>query len=260
MNILKEGFHKAKNYAVYYGINGENILASYDFAVVEPCGHSSEGITKLKAGGTIVLAYMSVMEIHPSNPEFRLVMGDILKGGSGEAMNREYGTYILDMGSKKWNDLLLHKTLQLCFKHGYDGVFMDTIGDVDTDHIPAEVRRGQLVHAVNFVRTLRNILPDRIIVQNNGIGELCIYTAGYIDGICWEGIRIGDRKLKRYNDETIHRLRSLKNENNIKIMMLTENISKDEYLKDIHKIAGENGFLFYNASRGYASITENNFP
>lgn len=253
MNDLRERFHNIDDYILYYGCGGEQELSVWNMAVVEPSGHDRDGIMKLKQNGTIVIAYLSVMEIHPSDPDFAVINDNLMKYGSELIKNDVFGTYLVDMGSCIWNEFLIHKALKLCLKDGYDGVFLDTIGDVETSLVPAALRRFQLIHAVNFVKTLRDRLPDKILVQNNGIEELYMYTSDYIDGCCWEGPDFFDSSRKQYNACILKALESM-NAEGLRILMLTQNIRNEEQIEYIRRLSKDRGFIYYNASCGYTNI------
>jgi hypothetical protein len=107
------------------------------------------------------------------------------------------------------------------------------------------LRQMQLIHAVNFVKSLRQALPDRIIIQNNGIENLSIHTSDYIDGICWEGPGLTDVSRAGYNQGILGRLKYLSDEKNLRIMMLCDNTERREEVEFTRKFADKKNFLFY---------------
>lgn len=255
MNDIKERFHNIEDYVLYYGYGREYELSGCSMAVVEPAGHDRDSIMKLRQGGTIAVAYLSVMEIQSFGPDFAFVKDSLLKSGSEFIKNSEFDTYLADMRSDKWNEFLIHKALRLCLKEGYDGIFLDTIGDVETSLVPAAMRRVQFIHAVNFIKTLRDRLPNNIIIQNNGAEELCRYTSGYIDGFCWEGPDFFESSRNLYNAGILNNLGSLRIESDIKILILTENIHRKEHIEHIQRLSADRNFLYYNAPWGYTNIS-----
>ena len=61
------------NYALYYGTGKETELANFDLAIVEPLGQTRSSIQFMHEKETLVIAYISVIEIHPTNLLFGLL-------------------------------------------------------------------------------------------------------------------------------------------------------------------------------------------
>lgn len=251
---LPEKFRSIKDYIVYYGSGREAELSKYSMAVVEPLGHNQDEIWKLKKHGTITAAYLSVVEIHPSSPEFKLVrQEDILSFKGSPVVNSDYETFLMDMSSERWRNILMQRALQLCLKYNYDGLFLDTLGDVETGFVPHELRRMQLIMIVDFVKGLRKLLPDRIIIQNNGMDEIFLYTSDYIDGICWENPQLFvDNAV--YLGEMVEKLKLMKVQKRVQPMFLASHIKMQEHIEYIQKIAADYEFLFYEAPFGYTEL------
>ena len=56
------------DYIVYYGTGRVDDLARYDLAIIQPETLTAEELTRLKAQGTLVVAYLSVGEAEPGRP------------------------------------------------------------------------------------------------------------------------------------------------------------------------------------------------
>lgn len=255
MTSKKEDMAKARNYVLYYGHGREEELSSYDLAVVEPSGHDTDSIQRLKDNGTLVLAYISVMEIQIWSQEFGLLKdNDFLEVNGQKLMNCDYGTYIMDLTSDRWRSLLLHKAGQLLVLFGYDGLFLDTIGDVEMPAIPAHIQTIQMSAAVDLLGILRKIFPDSLIIQNNGLEKLCLHTADLIDGICWENPPFAKKESITWAESIVMRLETLKTSRSLSILLLTEVNSDTATIKNSElcsRISSEKGFLFYCAPEGY---------
>jgi polysaccharide biosynthesis protein PelA len=251
----KEDMAKARNYVLYYGHGREEELSRFDLAVVEPSGHDADSIHKLKDNGTLVFAYISVMEIQTWSPEFGLLKDtDFLEVNGQKLMNCDYGTYIMDLTSDRWKSLLLHKAGRMLLQYGYDGLFLDTIGDVEMPVIPAHMQTIQMSAAVNLLVLLRKDFPDSLIIQNNGLEKLCLYTADLIDGICWENPPFVRKECIPWVEIVVLQLEMLKTSKSLSILLLTEAKTDTATGKNSElckHISTEKGFLFYCAPEGY---------
>lgn len=220
------GFNQAKNYALYYGLGRARELAHFDLVIVEPDGHNAASLRVMQDAGTLVLAYLSVMEIPPAAPENKLLRTtDYLSNEGSLLSNVEYGNYLADLRSTRWVGLLLQKAGRL-IQSGYDGLFLDTIGDVESTSIPGELRDLQLMAAVNIVGQLRRRFPQHILVQNSGLEKLCSLTAAYINGICWENPPLGIEACIPWVEVITGKLEKLRDTYGIKVLLLQE--EKDE--------------------------------
>lgn len=240
------------NYALYYGYGRAEQLSCYDIVVVDPAGQSVRDLKKMRDTGTLVLAYLSVMEIADYAEEFILLQkNDFLHINDNILKNKEYDTYLLDLRSPRWQQLLYQKAAKLRFL-GYDGFFLDTIGDIENPVIPAAIRDQLFMAAVNILRKIRNDFSDQILVQNSGIDKVCLYTANLLDGICWENPPFGQNHHKIWMKAMLKRLEKMKHELNLKIFILVEDDAKTDTAKEA-KRAQKRGFLFYKAVKGYTA-------
>jgi endo-alpha-1,4-polygalactosaminidase (GH114 family) len=247
---------EAKKYALYYGTGRAEALLEYDLAVVEPLGQNKTTVERMQQANTIVIGYVSVMEIHPSHLHFnRLKAEDFLVVNGQPCINEAYGTYLLDLRSKRWLGMLNHQIGNLLLHTGYDGIFLDTIGDVEMRMIPPGLQIHQIQAAVRWMEQLRVIFPEHILVQNNGLEVLCLQTAPWIDAICWENPPFGVNSALEWMEETFNRLDQLQQKHLFKTLLLFEQASAD--MKPIQLLieqaAKKYKFLSYIAPAEYVS-------
>lgn len=210
--------------------------------MVEPLGHTVEGVRAMQAAGTVVLAYLSVMELAPGAPETRLLGdGDFLCRSGRRLRNEEYGNFLADLRSPRWRGLLLEKAARL-LDH-YDGLFLDTVADVEHNAVGAVLRDTLPVAAASLLKELRTRWPDHVLVQNNGLGLLSSWTAPLIHGICWENPCIGQTFW-------VQRLRALQTEHGLKVFLLLE-APEGQDTGPAEAVAAANGFLLYAAPSRY---------
>lgn len=219
----RERFHKSNNFVVFYGHGRAEALSKYDVAIVEPAGQSEQTLAELRAAGTLIIAYVSFTEI-PEYDAFKPLLrpSDYLTLNGTVVQNNEYNTAVVDLRSKNWINLLMHRIGGYLRVVGYDGIFIDTISNVEWPMLPAGVRAEQQGAAVALMQRLRSLYPDYVLLQNNGLETLCEDTVPYIDGICWENPDFVRPETYKWHENVRSRLKRLTVEHNFRIMILLE--------------------------------------
>lgn len=245
-----------KSFAVYYGYNNEDYLKSFDLLVLEPKGHTKEGIMALKKIGKKVVAYISISEIEVSDSDFILLDDDDLFEINGEKLyNSNYKTFQMDIRKEKVKNILLHRAYKL-IEDGYDGFFLDTIGNFEYYNIYQGIFDEFLNSATQFVSDIRKNFENALIIQNNGLLHLCDNTAKYIDGLCFENPPYKTHKNKAWSNSIFDKLNLLNKNYNINILILEEENKKNSFIlrcnsDKIKRIANKNEFLYYKAPLYY---------
>lgn len=246
-------FHRIKNYTVYYGSARELSLSGVDVAIVEPTGQTRETIRAMQDQGILVIGYVSVMEAGPHQELYdQLEEADFLHTEDGERIPKvEYGNFVLDMTSAHWRGILLYEIGRLLAEQGYDGVFLDTIGNVELHRLPDQSR--QLQSAVDLVAQLRKWFPQSILIQNNGLELLAPRTASYVDGIVWENPPLSAKDSAEWVQLIGKRLSKLAEDNQLKVMILfdgTEEMSRQAWIIG-RSFADQHGFVPSFSPRHY---------
>lgn len=255
-SLRKDRILMATNYALYYGFGRAEELSRFDIAIIEPKGVSKEEIKYIQSKNTLVLTYVSIIEVHPSEGIFKeLQAEDFLLVDGERVTNDEYGTYLVNLQSKKWVNYLLKQVRNHFNQLDSDGIFMDTIGDIEMTGIPETVRQEQLTAIMNLLYALRMLYPNHLFIQNNGLNTVCLTTAPYIDGICWENPPLNLLESKLWVEVILERLNQLKEKYGIKVFLLLEESVETErrgYFK-AKKVARENNYLLYRAPLQYVT-------
>ncbi|MDP4171701.1 MAG: hypothetical protein Q8906_13900 [Bacillota bacterium] len=244
----------AKNYALYYGYGEAEMLSRFDLAVIEPKGMKLEEIDYLKERKTLVLSYLSLMEVHPHEPIFKnLTEDDFLIVDYEPAMNAAYGTYLVNLRSKKWITHLMSEVKYRLQFLGTDGIFMDTIGDLELPYLPPAVKKEQMEAYVNILYIFKTMYPNHLFLQNNGLESIVLESAPWIDGILWENPPLTLKSSEEWVNVIITRLDELQHQFNLRIFLLfEESVEKERKSFPIaKKIAGEKNYLLYSAPNHY---------
>ncbi len=247
----KDKFLNAKNFTVFYGKGSLKELSGYDIAIIEPMAQDISSIRQLRNSGKIVLAYLSVMEIRPEQAEFKLHKENLLKIDDEYIVNHEFKTYYADLRAKDWMRHLYRKVEIYLTEYGCDGIFLDTIGNLEDYRIPVNMKYILIEEAIGFLEKIKTHFPNSILVQNNGMGLLLNYTKTLIDGVCWENTSFKRGIIGKFNRLITRKLKRLRAEYNTSIFLLTEESSQTE---KITRFANRNGFLYYNAPVDYISF------
>lgn len=268
----RDRFHRARNYVLYYGHEKTEQMQGFDIAIVEPSGQSPDAVRKLQDTGTLVIAYLSVMEAYSWMPELKLLNEhDFLQNNGQALINPTFNTYIMDLHSERWTSMLIHNTGRLLIQYGYDGLFLDTIGDLESPEIPLSLQNTQLSAAIQFLGRLRKDFSSSILIQNNGLERLCMYSAGLIDGICWENPPFEKMECAGWTKSVLGRLDSITQKNRLRTMLLFEEPAGSQSMVGVKQttsviqqaldVARNINGLLYFAPQGYtAGINPPCFP
>lgn len=251
MNNRRQFFQDARSFIVYYGKGHLDKLAHYDIAIIEPSAYSASEVRALKETGTLVIGYVTIMELGSFHELYsKLKEQDFLRIDGEKQYKQQFQTYMLDLKSKHWQGLLQHHIGKLILHEGYDGIFMDTIGDVEDPSIPAVESDLQIKEAGKMVRHYRRLFPQSVLVQNNGLERLSLHTGKYLDGVCWENPLFTFKESEDWCQSMMGHILSLKKQFGVKALFLHESLEikeKPSASLVAQSIADKNDFLYYKA-------------
>lgn len=250
----RKQFSQASNYALFYGRGKASELVQYEVVVLEPSGQSSDSLREIQRSGTLAIAYLSVVEVPVWSKVFsQLKSTDFLQVNVRPYINSEYGNYWVDLASRHWQDLLLQNVSEL-LDRGYDGIFLDTIGYVESVSLSPLMRAIQLQAAHQIVQRIRTCFPKHILIQNCGLEELYLLNARYIDGICWENPPLNRSESEDWANIVLGNLERVKESYGLQILLLVEenNLCAQEFHL-IQEIAQRKKFLLYYAPSFYTT-------
>jgi len=255
----KQKFIEARNFVVYYGHGQADLMSRRDIAIVEPAGQTEQGLRDMQESGTLIFAYVSITEVPVYDPLKALLRdGDYLKLNGKIVSNEEYETMVADLRSSNWTGLLLHRIGGYLRNSNYDGIFMDTISNVEWPSLPAGMRAEQQAAAIELVKRIRKLHPNHLIIQNNGLETLCVETAPYIDGICWENPDFVHPETYSWHETVRKRLKRLVADNDLRILFLQEKsvTSKNGLDSALEWVKREN-YLHYLSASHYLEVDSN---
>jgi endo-alpha-1,4-polygalactosaminidase (GH114 family) len=240
---------KINNYGLYYARDYLDELSEFDLVIVEPLAHNNKSIEFLNKRNTLVIGYVSILEIDSSSETLSLLEEeDYLTINSARQMNTAYNNYIMDLRSERWKLLLINKMGNLIENEHYDGIFLDTIADIEHFDFESGLREVLIAEYVKLLKELRKYFPKHIFIQNNGAGQIIDSSAKLINGLMLE-----NQDISQKNTELNLKLTGLKEKNGIEIFILSEEgkRGKGGNFNRLVETSKENDFLLYVAPHKY---------
>lgn len=186
-------FQNVKDYSLYYGAPTEQAiihLKTKDLIIIEPQLFSKVQIQDIQSKGTMVIGYISVMET-PAWNKLRvkeLLSSDYLLKHGERIYFKQWDSYLMDLRQSHYRQLLLSEIKTSISDKGLDGMFLDTVGDID-DWIQDAATQTLTREAYrSFLQDVSDQYPELSMIQNRGFDTLD-YALPYIDGLLWEDWR-----------------------------------------------------------------------
>jgi hypothetical protein len=201
-----------RSYQIYYGPvlpPVQEALLGHDLLILEPRHVDSSVVQRFKSAGALVVGYLSVLETPTWNEQrlARLQPADTLTLQGKKVHFPEWDSYLMDLRQVSYQATLLQEVLELILVKGMDGVFLDTVGDLE-EYVPeGSLRREMMAAYRKFLQRLRTLAPDIVLIQNRGFDTLPL-AAPYLQGLLWEDWR-GDLLPHPWVQERVQRLRGL---------------------------------------------------
>ncbi len=245
---------RGRSFVVYYGYGPLPEITAYDIAILEPAGWTDEDLRELGRRGVERIAYLSALE---ATRETLRAVGvgerELVRVGSGPWHRAAFDTYVVDPRSARWRAHVVQEARRLVAQ-GWDGVFLDSLGDVEDEAVSAQTA-WLVPAAADLVRQVREAARDKLLVQNNGIFLLLPLVAKLLDGICWEGAFDPQALEGPWLRMVLEQLVGVVREEGVVPMLLSE-IPEDAdsagRLTALRELGRRYGFLTYAAPLNYA--------
>lgn len=245
---------EARSLAVYYGYGPFGALESVDLAVIEPAGWRLSDLERLRRCGVRTVAYLSVLEATPwVYREAGLSERDAVRLNGRPWRREAWDTVVVDPRSAAWR-LHLEGCLDRLYRDGWDGVFLDGLGDVEDPE--AEGLASWLVPAAaDLVHLIRSQSGQRFIIQNNGLWMVLPLVAEEIDAVAWEGsltARVLEEPWALATQERLIWAQNLSGVQPILIADIPDGPGAEREIQGLREICHRLGFLLYAAPFDYA--------
>jgi polysaccharide biosynthesis protein PelA len=241
---------------IYYGLGtpeARDRLRNESLIIVELRQWKPSDLLSLREGGTRIYGYMSIME-SPSWNDSRigqLIDHDYLLQDGHRVHFDKWNSFLMDMRSPSYRRLLLNEWEEMQSGWPIDGIFLDTVGDIEEFVTPS--LRQEMGHAYRaFLSVAATRFPQLQTIQNRGFTQLesCV---SLLDGLLWEDWR-ADWIHDPYASRWVSLLRTLKKERTLSVYTASSSSSSamPEHRKSAHKL----GFLHRYIDPGYLLLPE----
>ncbi|MGG2094331.1 endo alpha-1,4 polygalactosaminidase [Bacillus sp. S13(2024)] len=219
-----------KNFKIYYGEANEQVikeLSKYDLVIIEPYAFTQQQIAELKASGTKVLGYVSVMELEAWHKS-KVTEADYYYCNNKRMKIKQWDTYVMNISSSHYKDVVMDKVEQQIVKKGMDGVFLDTVGDID-DYFynkPAEQKKFRNTYDT-LLKQIKNIDSNLILMQNWGFDTIKNTSLYAIDAVLWEDFNRKVVAKDKWSQNWISYFKAQKDQ--VKTFTVAPNVASQQY-------------------------------
>lgn len=239
---------------VYYGYGPLVGLEQFDLAILEPQGWRAADLARLRGQGVTTLAYVSALEVPPSiKRQAGLRDDDLLKSGSGPWYKEALGNWVADPRSRAWRQYLAAH-LETLGRSGWQGIFLDTLGDVEDLAVQQETD-WLLPAAAELVRLARAAFPGGSVVMNNGLWLLLPLVEDQLDAVAWEATLSLEDLKQPWAQVTLETLLRIRHHADVHCLLLSHvptGPNAKTQMAVMHSLTRRFGFLSYAAPADYA--------
>lgn len=235
-----------KNYKIYYGeVNDSEAeqLGNYDMAILEPHQVNKEHVSKIKETGTLTFGYISIMELQNWDKKFvsKVKESDYLLDNAEKIYIDKWDTYLMDITSTRYQQLLINEIEEEIIQKKFDGIFLDTVGDIDdfyhdNEEMSAHLRAGYHV----LLQTITQKYPDMLLIQNWGFPTLKTISKDYVDGIMWEDFNKKQLTNSQWGQKWVKYLQKLQQKENLAVFTVVHDKNSAKYSEEQGFIPFEN--------------------
>ena len=263
-----------ESWCLYYGGPVSNLverLAGYDLAVLDPAAlgdAAKPAIDDLHRRGRRVLGYFSAVEVAPWHghrgrvPDAWLIRGAdgapwLPWAGSGVGWSENRAASLAEPG---WRALLADLVEREVLGAGCDGVFLDTLEDLDRDELPEAERARQREGLALLLDDLRRRRPDAPVFANRTLGATLDAVAAHgAAGVCWEDFapwHFADPASRPWMEGVAARLAAIRRKRpDFAVLALWNEDARDEAAERAFRgKARELGFLPFASVGGYGAL------
>ncbi|MED4403394.1 putative glycoside hydrolase [Metabacillus fastidiosus] len=224
-------------------------LSKYDMVVIEPHGITKERVAAIKEKGTLTLGYISIMELQTWDEEFvaKVQDSDYLRVNGEKVYVEDWDTYLMDITNEHYQQLLLDEIQEEIAGKGFDGIILDTVGDIDDffykkDEIANPLRQGY----VEILQKIKNQHSNLLLLQNWGFKTLEASSKNYIDGIMWEGFDKGRLETNEWGQNWISYFKNLKQQEHIAVFTVAPDSKSVNYSRKQGFVPYKHASSIYN--------------
>ena len=257
-----------RSWALYYGPATPDIadrLGGYDLVVVSPHAlgdAAAKTVAALKARGCLVAGYLSCFEIATWQSYSSRVKPEWLVKVNGECWHPFEDNTAASLANKEWRELLVELAKTQVFDMGCDGLFMDTIADLDSDQFPDETLRLRELEGLGILAAaLDEAYPDAFFIGNRVLQRTLPAMSSHIDAVCWTDFNpkyFDDLVIRSWMRGIAKGLAVRQKMHSIRVLSLWDESEPGEDIAErqerMRRISAEYGYLPYCTVGGYKTL------
>lgn len=185
-----------KSTTVFYGPNlPTDVLSQYSRIIVEADNVKQQELTKLKANGGDVFAYLSVGEVSPSRKWFDKIKPEWVLGD-----NRIWDSKVMDLNSPGWQEFIIKSIVDPLWEAGYSGLFLDTMDSFKLFANSDASQQKQIDALASLLQTIHKRYPEMRFIANRGF-EVIPSIGHLLEAVAAESLFASwDNGLKIYKE------------------------------------------------------------
>ncbi|WP_179124006.1 endo alpha-1,4 polygalactosaminidase [Marinococcus halophilus] len=241
-----------KNYKIFYDSPNKTILKkmkNYDVVIIEPVYYTRQQVKYIQRAGTRVYGYINAMEADRWNESLYVQLDekDFFRRHGTLVYYKQWDSYLMDMNASHYREVLLNEVTKQIHAKGCDGVFLDTVGNIDDEHENhPKTLREQRVAIAAFMRGIKEKHSQLAVIQNWGFDTLSTTTYPFVAGIMWEGFDYSAVAGDEWAQQKIAKLKKLRKKYKIEVLTVS---GREE--KESRKYAESHGFCHFHSTHGY---------
>ncbi|MCL6570108.1 MAG: endo alpha-1,4 polygalactosaminidase [Bacillus sp. (in: Bacteria)] len=230
-------FHHVQSFMVYYGWSTPEImkkLKEQDLVVIAPHAFKQEELRTLQESGTLVLGYVSLIQLENWNDQLKedIKESDYYKRNGQRVQVESYNTYIMDLRESHYRNVLLNKIKTEIVDKQFNGIFFDTIDDIDYYfHGQKDVQDAYRVAYIDLLRTINKKYPKLSIMQNRGFDTFLASTRNKVDAFLWESFDKEEIKKSKWGLKWLSYLKEQHDLETVRIFTITSNQESADFSK-----------------------------
>jgi polysaccharide biosynthesis protein PelA len=246
-----EGRLATDRFFIYYGSGTSEArkrLLGEPLIILELRQWSPDDLRILREGGTKIYGYLPVMESPSWNEDRikRLENSDYFLIEGKPVQFEKWKSFLMDLRSPSYRRLLYDELDVMHQLWPFDGIFLDTIGDIE-EYVPNADKEQMSESYRTFLTMMASRYPQTKRIQNRGFSQLYA-CCDLLDGFLWEDWR------STWCDfpPTMHQIKQLRKwnaERGLALLAVSSTASEAD-----RKSAREQGFLHRTIDPSYLAL------
>ena len=274
---VRPTIQNVSSWALYYGAATTDTVArlgGYGLVVIDPHAlgpTAAETIAALKARGCIVAGYLSFIEVAKWHryrsriPREWYIQHDdgspwIPWAGKDVGWDANLAASLAEPG---WRAMLGNLVQSEVLAYGCDGVFMDTLEDVDFQTMPEKEKDRQVEGLRSLMAELDERYPATFFIGNRTLQRALDAVAPHIDAVCWESFSpkyFRQDSSRAWMDAVAKRLKDATDKYGVRVISLWNADARyPDYESDkalVGKLSEERGYILYCTVGGYSKLPQ----